>query len=123
MRIGFRDFKAYDLFEGGEVVADAKVWQGAKGTVDLRIAEPVTMFMRAQDRRKMKVSVKYEGPVEAPIAEGDNIAYLHITSPGTPETIIPLQAAESVGPMGMFGKMGAALMEIIVGRINEEAAQ
>lgn len=122
MRIGFRDFKPYDLFKGGETIGSAKVWQGEKADVALMIKDPLQMYMRPQDRRRMKVTINYNGPIAAPIMEGDEVAELRIHTPGKEPHVMPLYAAESVGPMGIFGKMGAALIDLIIGQMEESPA-
>ena len=120
LRVGFRDFKFYDLFAASDVVGTAEVWQGDQPVVDLTVKDPVALFMRPKDRRSMKVSINYEGPVKAPIQQGDQVAELRITLPGDTVALAqPLYAAETVGPMGIFGKMGMALKEFVMGQVSE----
>jgi len=122
LRVGFRDFKFYDLYAASDVVGTAEVWQGDQPLINLTTKEPVALFMRPKDRRAMKVSINYEGPVKAPIQEGDQVAELRVTLPGDTVALVqPLYAAETVGPMGIFGKMGMALKSFVMGQISEES--
>ena len=63
----------------------------------------------------MTVSVVYEGPLSAPIAEGDTVARLVVESNGDTIREFPLVAAESVNRKGMFGRAMDALVGIIRG--------
>ncbi len=113
LRIGFRDFKVYPLYAGGEVVGTADVWQGTTGEVGLEIRNPVNMILRREDRRNMRVTINYVGPISAPVAQGDQIAELKVTIPDGPSVVQPLYATETVEPMGIFGKLSAAIVHLV----------
>ena len=112
----FREFNNYALFSKGEQVDVADVWLGESPTVPLLIDQDVKITLPRKARRQMKVTVAYKGPVPAPIAVGDQIAVVRITAPGQEPIEIPLQAGESVGRLGLIGRLGAALTSIIWGR-------
>ncbi len=118
LRVGFRDFDNYPLFQGGDVVGEAEVWQGANGTVGLRIEDPLTVILRSVDRREMKVTINYSGLIPAPIAEGQEIAELRVTTPGGVDLVRPLYAAVDVGTMGVFGKLTAAAIHLVTERLS-----
>lgn len=117
-RTGFRDFKIYSLFEEGAIVGAADVWQGASGKVGLRIQEPLTVILRPRDRRDMQVTVKYEGPVPAPVKRGQEIAELRVSIPDSDDITRPLYAAEDVDSMGIFGKMLSAVIYLTRDRLS-----
>ena len=123
LRIGFRDYAPYALLNAGDIVGQAAVWQGQRSNVALEIREPVTLVLRPEDRRNMKVSINYVGPVPAPIAAGEQVAELRIAIPGLDTRAIPLYAAETVQPLGFFGKLGAAVIHLIRGRLSGEDTQ
>ena len=113
LRVGFRDFKLYPLYAGGEVVGTADIWQGSRGEVGLEIRNSVNMILRREDRRKMRVTINYVGPISAPVTKGDQIAELKVTVPDLPDVVQPLYATETVEPMGLFGKLGAAVIHLV----------
>jgi D-alanyl-D-alanine carboxypeptidase (penicillin-binding protein 5/6) len=113
LRVGFRDFKSYPLFAAGDVVGTAQVWQGVRSDVALEVREPVTIVLRPQDRKKMVVSINYVGPLPAPVTAGTQVAELKVTAPNSPPLVRPLYAAETVEPMGLFGRMGAAVIHLV----------
>lgn len=116
MRAALSDFSVIDLFEAGDVVEhEATVFLGESETVSLRVEEPVSVGMHRRARRDMTVSVNYESPVPAPIAEGDAIAILVVEAPGIEPREYTLVAAEDVEQKGLMGRIGAALAHMIRG--------
>ncbi len=112
---GFREFNNYALFQKGEKVADAELWLSEKQTVGLMIDQDVEITLPRKSRRKMKVSVQYEGPIPAPIKKGQELAKVVISAPDTKDIEIPLYAAEDAERLGFVGRLGAALKSIIWG--------
>jgi D-alanyl-D-alanine carboxypeptidase (penicillin-binding protein 5/6) len=119
--MGFRDFDNYVLFQEGDSAGEAEVWQGANGTVGLQIEEPLTVILRSEDRRDLKVTITYNGPIPAPITQGQQIAELRVSSPGAPDIVRPLVAAEDVAPMGIFGKIAAAAIHLVTERLSSSS--
>lgn len=113
--IGFRAFNNYALFMANDVVEEATVWLGDEPTVPLVIGEDVLVTMSRKARRDMKVTVSYESPLPAPIEAGVPVAQLRIEAPDMEPIVRNLVAAESVGRLGFFGRMGAAVSHIIWG--------
>ncbi len=75
----------------------------------------MTLTLPRKARREMKVLVRYEGPIPAPVAKGDRLATLVIRAKGIDDVEVPLVAASDVGQLGLFGRLGAALQHIIWG--------
>ncbi len=105
----FREFNNYALFAQNDIVSDAEVWLGTAGRVPLVIDQDVVITMPRKSRKGMKVVVKYDGPVPAPIVAGTPIAHLEITAPGEETIILPLLAGADVGALGLVGRLGAAI--------------
>ena len=112
---GFREFNNYALFKSGETVADAEVWMGVAGSVPLVIRKDVLLTLSRKARRGMKVSVLYDGPFAAPVAEGTRLATLKIEAAGKDPVEYPLIAGSNVPPLGMFSRLGAALKFVLWG--------
>jgi len=112
---GFREFNNYSLFKAGDVVTDANVWLGTKGTVALLIEDDLTLTLPKKSRRDMKVAVTYEGPLPAPIQKGQRVATLTITAPDVDTVEIPLVAGDSIAQLGLVGRLGAAFDFIVWG--------
>jgi len=112
---GFREFDNYALFKKGTEVDTANVWLGKEATVPLIIEQDVKITLALKSRKKMNVTVKFKGPIPAPIKKGDKIAILTIRAPGHNTLEIPLTAGVDVARLGLIGRLGAALTSILWG--------
>lgn len=113
---GFREFNNYALFRAGETVEEAEVWLGTQAAIPLVIDRDVTLTLPRKARRNMKVTIRYEGPIPAPIQKGQTVATLEITMPDRDALIIPLLAGDEVAQLGFFGRLGAAVNTLLWGR-------
>ena len=113
--LAFREFRRYTLFTPGQTVGTAPVWQGAEHSVTLTVAQPLAVTMQVDSRRSMKVTLHYDGPMQAPIAKGQKIGTLTITAPDFPGMQVPVVAAEDVRSAGLFGRVMDGLHALVVG--------
>jgi D-alanyl-D-alanine carboxypeptidase (penicillin-binding protein 5/6) len=102
---GFRSFDSYALFEGGQVVEHAPVWLGDQESVPLVLEEPLTVTLNRAARKDMKVAIRYDAPVPAPIARGDRLGVLTVTAPGIDPIERPLVAGAPVEALGPVGRV------------------
>jgi D-alanyl-D-alanine carboxypeptidase (penicillin-binding protein 5/6) len=111
----FREFANYGLFKAGEVVDVAPTWLGTDPTIELKINQDVLLTMSKKSRRNMKVSVRYQSPIPAPIVAGQEVGKLVIESPDFKTIEFPLMAGNGVEQLGLFGRLGAALEFLLWG--------
>lgn len=105
----FREFKTGKIANAGQIVGEAEVWIGAADNVPLAPKEDVIATAPFGELDKMKVTVRYDGPIEAPIALGQPIAELIVQAPGMPPVSTPLVAAAAVDRGGLISRVTAAL--------------
>ena len=113
MTWAFREFKTDKIAEAGQIVGEADVWIGASERVPLTPAEDVIATAPFGKTDEVKVSIRYDGPIEAPIALGDQIAEMVIEAPDLPPLTTPLIAAASVDKGGVLTRVGAAFSLLI----------
>jgi serine-type D-Ala-D-Ala carboxypeptidase (penicillin-binding protein 5/6) len=112
---GFNAWQARPLFEEGAEVATANVQMGSRGRVklvaprDLAVTVPAGLNLA----RQMQVTVRYDGPIRAPIRKGDEIAQLVVTTGETEPQIVPLVAGEDVGEAGFFTRAWIGLRGLL----------
>lgn len=111
----FREFEALSLFKAGETVEQAEIWMGDAHTVPLVSAEDIVITVPKAARRSMVVSAVYDGPVAAPVKQGDRIATLRVALPNGTTMDYPLQAGADVEELGLFGRMLAAAQHLAFG--------
>ncbi|MEA3036367.1 MAG: hypothetical protein QOH04_2139 [Sphingomonadales bacterium] len=102
---GFRAWKSQPLFSAGRKVADAKVQLGSDATVPLVAPRNLAVTLPAGAAANIRVRVVYDGPIMAPIAKGQHVADLVVSTPDTPPQTMPLVAQEAVGKAGFFGRI------------------
>jgi D-alanyl-D-alanine carboxypeptidase (penicillin-binding protein 5/6) len=111
---GFSHFASRPLFAQGEIVADAEVQGGSARHVRLRAPHAIVAAMPRGENAQVTLSLAYQGPLQAPIRQGDEVAELVIKVPGMPDGHVPLVAAEDVAPANglqrvvnsLFGLLG-----------------
>ena len=112
---GFREFNNYAMFRAGDAVADAEIWLGTKETIPLLIERDLIVTQPRKSRTDMKVFVRYDGPIPAPLKAGTPVATLVITAPNTDPIEVPLLAGADVDQLGLIGRLGAALKAVLWG--------
>lgn len=114
----FREFDNYSLFKTGEVVDVAPTWLGTEPAIELKIDQDVLLTMSRKARRDMKVTVRYQSPIPAPITAGQTVGQLVIEAPDFKTLEFPLIAGNGVQQLGLFGRLGAALEFLLWGEAS-----
>lgn len=102
---GFREFASYKLFSAGEVLDSAPVFMGEADSVTLVMPRDVELQMLRSARADMKVTLRYQSPLVAPVAAGQEVAVVTVEAPGLKPIDLPVVAGQAVGEMGLFGRM------------------
>jgi D-alanyl-D-alanine carboxypeptidase (penicillin-binding protein 5/6) len=63
----------------------------------------------------MTVTLHYIGPLQAPIAQGQQVGTLIVAAPDFPGLTVPVYAAQSVPRASLFGRMMMGLRALITG--------
>lgn len=102
---GFKAWRAVPLFRKGATVETAEVQLGWAGTVPLVAPRDLAVTLpRTAATGGISVKVVYDGPIKAPIAKGQEIAHLVISTRDAGEQRMPLVAGEAVSDAGFFGR-------------------
>lgn len=110
-----RSFRRTVGFRRGEVVGEAAVYGGAKGAVPLRVAGPVPLLLPAAAvTGGVQPRIVYEGPLPAPVREGEQVASLEIWIAGTFSQSVPLFAAETVEQGSIYRRAADAMGALVV---------
>ena len=113
MNWGFNAWQAKPLFKSGAQVGTAQVQLGGESEVGLVAPRDLAVTIPAGLLSKTAMKIRYAGPVKAPIAKGQHIADLIVTSSDTGEQVMPLVAAEAVEEAGFFGRLWAGLKQLL----------
>ena len=113
MNWGFNAWQAKPLFKKDAVIGSAKVQLGGSSEVALVAPRDLSVTIPAGVLSKVQaMKIRYQGPVKAPIAKGQHIADLVVTTSEAGEQVMPLVAQEAVGEAGFFGRMWIGLKQL-----------
>jgi serine-type D-Ala-D-Ala carboxypeptidase (penicillin-binding protein 5/6) len=113
MQWGFNAWQSKPLFKAGTTVGSARVQMGGDDEValvaprDLAVTIPAGILSKVTSTR-----IRYRGPVKAPIAKGQHIADLVVTTTEG-EQVTPLVAAEAVEEAGFFARAWIGLKQLL----------
>jgi len=109
---GFKAWKSQPLFKKGATVDTAPVQLGSATTVPLVAPQNLAVTLPRSASANITVKVAYVGPIKAPIAKGQKIAELIVSTPDTPPQVMPLVAGEDVAEAGIFGRLWNGLKSL-----------
>lgn len=104
----FRQFAQRDLARSGTRIAEAEVWMGERPTVGLTLAEDLSLLVPSSNAGEIDAEVVYNGPINAPIAAGQQLGELVIRLDNLPETRVPLVATQAVAAGGFSTRLRTA---------------
>lgn len=109
MEWGFSAFDRQRLFAADQTVGQARVQDGAASFADLVTERPVYVNMPASSSNDYAASpeirITYDGPLRAPVAQGQRVAMLEISVPGMETARVPLLAKSEIGKAGLFTRI------------------
>ncbi|SFS05920.1 D-alanyl-D-alanine carboxypeptidase family protein [Yoonia litorea] len=106
----FRQFAEQQVATAGTQIASADVWMGSASTVGLTVAEDLNLLVPVLNQDGVSAEVVYTGPVEAPIAAGQQLGELVVRFDELPEKRIPLVADADVARGGFGTRLRTAAM-------------
>ncbi|HEU4650008.1 MAG TPA: D-alanyl-D-alanine carboxypeptidase family protein, partial [Croceibacterium sp.] len=113
LRWGFEAFESRPILPAGLAVGHAAVQNGASYDVALRTRRPVLASVPQGAEDRVRLSIRYRGPVEAPIAKGQEVAFLHVEVPGQQPHEVPLVAAEPVARANLLERLRNGLVGLV----------
>ena len=113
MQWGFRAWNARPIVSQGRRVETAEVQGGSASSVGLVAPSDLTVTIPRGSAPSLEGRVVYQGPIQAPIAAGDHIADLVISSPGMEPQTLPLVAESDVAEAGFFRRIWLGLLSLI----------
>ena len=114
----FREFGDYTIAKAGVVMDHAPVWMGQDAQVPVSVAHDLVVTLPRGDRSDLKVAAVYDGSVPAPVAVGQTVGKLTVTTPDGTPVEAPLIATKAVEPLSVFGRMAFNAAYLLFGRHN-----
>ncbi|HTT48723.1 MAG TPA: D-alanyl-D-alanine carboxypeptidase family protein [Pseudolabrys sp.] len=111
---GFRSFETRNLFAEGQIIGSARVFGGASGSVPLQASGPVKIMVPKSGGERLIARIAYQGPVPAPIVQGQPIGELRVWRDDKLVLQTPLKAAGGVERGNMPGRALDAVTEMVI---------
>ena len=114
---GLTNFDLVKITEAEKPISEVDVWLGKQPTVKVYTKENIYKTIKKARKKNLKISLNYDGPIEAPIYKDDKVAKLKIVYD---EEIIgeyDLFAAQEVKKLNMFSRLLRSLNYLIWGDV------
>ncbi|KQZ16859.1 D-alanyl-D-alanine carboxypeptidase [Mesorhizobium sp. Root552] len=112
---GLRSFEKTEIFAADEVAGEAQVYGGTKSGVALKAKGPIDIFLPITNRDKVTARIIYQGPLSAPVEEGQPVGTLKVWIGDTLSQETPLFAAETVEVGTLQSRALDAVEELAIG--------
>ena len=112
---GFREFENVVLFRAADTVESAPVYLGDQATVPLVGGKDLVLTLPRNWRRNLTVKLRYDGPVPAPVAKGQELGQLEVAGEGVPPMVLPLYAGADVAKLGLVQRIPSVLGRLVSG--------
>ena len=114
---GLTNFETINLSKKDKIFAELDVWQGKKNKVKAYTNKSIYQSIPKAKKKYLKVKIKYNGPIQAPINKDDKIADIIVTFKDEMINEYPLFAYETIKEKNIIGKLINSLNYLIWGDV------
>ena len=114
---GLTNFDLVKITEANKPFQKIDVWLGKEDTVDVYINEDIYKTIKKAKKKLLKVSVNYDGPVEAPINKDQKVATLKVVYDQELVGEYDLLASKEIKKVNFFSRLLKSLNYLIWGDV------
>ena len=114
---GLTHFDLVKITEADTNISDVDVWLGKSDTVGVYTKQDIYKTIKKAKKKKLKISVNYDGPIEAPIKKDQILAKLKVVYDGELIDEYDLYASEDIKRLNMFSRLLKSLNFLIWGDV------
>ena len=114
---GFRNTSTFEISKNKETYFELETWLGRKETIKAVSNEDFYLTINKKNIRNFKVSLEYQGPIVAPVQEGEKIANLVVSNKDKIIKTLPLYAGEDLKKVNFFRSLATSLNYLIWGDV------
>ena len=114
---GFRNTNTFLISKKNETNFQLDTWLGKKNKINAVTKDDYHITINKKDIRHLTVSLKYSGPIEAPIEKGEKIADLIVSKKDEIIKTLPLYAGENLKKVNFFKSLITSLNYLIWGDV------
>ena len=114
---GLTNFDLVEIAKSNETFTNVDVWLGKKNMVEVYSKEDIYKIIKKGQKKKLKIKVLYNGPIEAPIKKDQIIAKLNISYDQELIGEYDLLAKNEVKKVNIFSRLLRSLNYLIWGDV------
>ena len=114
---GLTNFDLVEIAKSNEAFTNVDVWLGKKNMVEVYSKDDIYKIIKKGQKKKLKIKVLYNGPIEAPIKKDQIIAKLNISYDQEPIGEYDLLAKNEVKKVNIFSRLLKSLNYLIWGDV------
>ena len=114
---GFRNTNTYEISKKGKTFFELDTWLGKNNKIKAATKEDYYITLNKKDARHLKVYLKYDGPIEAPIQKDEKIASLIVLNKDEVIKTLPLYASEKISKVNFFKSLITSVNFLIWGDV------
>jgi D-alanyl-D-alanine carboxypeptidase (penicillin-binding protein 5/6) len=114
---GLTNFDLVEINKSSEKIDKVDVWLGKENQVDVYVNEDIFKTIKKAKKNLLKVALKYEGPIEAPIKKDDVIGKFRVVYDEELIGEYDLLAAKDVDKVNIFTRLIKSLNYLIWGDV------
>jgi D-alanyl-D-alanine carboxypeptidase (penicillin-binding protein 5/6) len=112
---GFREFDNVVLFRAADTIEEVPVHLGERRTVPLVGGRDVVATLPRGWRQSLQAKLRYDAPVSAPVAKGQELGHLEVSGRGVPSMTLPLFAGADVARQNIVSRIPSVLGRLVGG--------
>ena len=114
---GLTNFDLVEINKSSQTIDKVDVWLGKENQVDVYVNEDIFKTIKKAKKNLLKVALKYEGPIEAPIKKDDVIGKFRVVYDEELIGEYDLLAAKDVDKVNIFTRLIKSLNYLIWGDV------
>ena len=114
---GLTNFSLVELNKSEKPIEKIDVWLGKEQQVEVYVNQDIYKTIKKAKKKLLKVSLKYEGPIEAPIKKNDIVGKLKVVYDQELVGEYDLLAAKNVDKVNIFTRLIRSLNYLIWGDV------
>ena len=114
---GFRNTDTFQISKKDETIFPIKSWLGKKSNIDGKTKEDIFLTLKKKQARNLKVYLKYNGPVKAPVKKDQKIGQIEVFVKDELVKKVPIYASENVDKVNVFKSLFMSLNYLIWGDV------
>ena len=114
---GLTNFDLIKIAKSGEPIDKLDVWLGKENQVEVYVNKDIYKTIKKAQKRLLKISINYSGPIEAPIKKDQKLGKLRVVYNENLVGEFDLLAAKGIKKVNIFSRLMKSLNYLIWGDV------